>query len=125
MSRYSTPPRGNPFDRAQGRSATKWAAWFAVIGTALLIVAALSVHSCGVEIDADTVACGRVERTLLGLAAPITLGIGTIGAFIRTYRIWRADGVWWAWQGAGWFLLTLTLFTLTMGFPPIAGLGSG
>ncbi len=125
MSRYSTPTRGNPFDRAQGRSATKWAAWFAVIGTALLIVAALSVHSCGVEIDADTVACGRVERTLLGLAAPITLGIGTIGAFIRTYRIWRADGVWWAWQGAGWFLLTLTLFTLTMGFPPIAGLGSG
>ncbi len=125
MSRYSTPTRGNPFDRAQGRSATKWAAWFAVIGTALLIVAALSVHSCGVEIDADTVACGHVERTLLGLAAPITLGIGTIGAFIRTYRIWRADGVWWAWQGAGWFLLTLTLFTLTMGFPPIAGLGSG
>ncbi|MFN8227906.1 MAG: hypothetical protein U0R18_14455 [Mycobacterium sp.] len=125
MSRYSTPTRGNPFDRAQGRSATKWAAWFAVIGTALLIVAALSVHSCGVEIDADTAACGRVERTLLGLAAPITLGIGTIGAFIRTYRIWRADGVWWAWQGAGWFLLTLTLFTLTMGFPPIAGLGSG
>lgn len=125
MSRYSTPTRGNPFDRAQGRSATKWAAWFAVIGTALLIVAALSVHSCGVEIDADTVACGHVERTLLGLAAPITLGIGTIGAFIRTYRIWREDGVWWAWQGAGWFLLTLTLFTLTMGFPPIAGLGSG
>lgn len=122
MSRYSTPTRGNPFGRAESRSAIRWAAWFAVIGTALLVVAALWVHTCGLGVDLDTVACGRPERTLLGLLAPLILGIGTIGAFVRTYQVWRDDGVWWGWQGAGWFLLTLTLFTLTMGFPPISGI---
>jgi hypothetical protein len=42
-------------------------------------------------------------------------------AFVRTYRIWRDYGTWWAWQGAGWFLLMLMLVTLTMGAPIIAG----
>lgn len=121
MPRYSTPTRGNPFDRGENRAAVRWAVWFALSGTALLVVAALWVHSCGT--DVDTVACGHIERTLLGLAAPVLLVIGTVGAFIRTYQVWRDDGIWWGWQGAGWFLLTLTLFILTMGFPVIAGLG--
>jgi len=124
MSRYSTPTRGsNPLGRADSGGAVKWAAWFAVAGTAMLVVAALWVHTCGVGADLDTVACGRAERTLLGLAPPVVLGIGTVGAFVRTYQIWRDDGTWWGWQGAGWFLMTLTLFTLTIGFPTIAGIG--
>jgi hypothetical protein len=39
--------------------------------------------------------------------------------------VWRAEGTWWGWQGAGWFLMTLMLLTLTMGFPVLAGPLSG
>jgi len=38
---------------------------------------------------------------------------GGIGAFVRTYRAWRRYQIWFAWQGAGWFLL-LPLTVLTM-----------
>ncbi len=124
MSRYSTPTtRGNPFSRVDSGGAVKWAAWFALAGTVMLVVAALWVHTCGAGVDVDTAACGRPARTALGLAAPVILAVGTVGAFVRTYRIWRDDGIWWGWQGAGWFLLTLSLFTLTIGFPTIAGIG--
>jgi hypothetical protein len=101
------------------RAAIRWALWFAVAGVGFLVVAALWVSTCGAA--EDTVACGRPERTLLGLGAPIILLIGGIGAFVRTYRVWRAEGTWWGWQGAGWFLMTLMLLTLTMGFPVLAG----
>ena len=47
-------------------------------------------------------------------AGVILLAAG-IWAFVRTYRVWRDHGVWWAWQGAGLVLVTLTLLALTMG----------
>ncbi len=34
---------------------------------------------------------------------------------------WRNHETWWAWQGAGWFLLTLMLLVLTMSMPALAG----
>jgi len=67
------------------------------------------------------VACGAPQRTALALGAPLILLAGGCWAFLRTYRVWRDRGVWWAWQGAGWFLLMLMLVGLTMGVPPIAG----
>ena len=103
------------------RAAIRWAVLFAVAGFGFLVVAALWVSTCGAGVDLDTVACGRPERTLLGLGAPVILLIGGVGAFVRTYRVWRAEGTWWGWQGAGWFLMTLMLMTLTMGFPVLAG----
>jgi len=42
-------------------------------------------------------------------------------AFVRTYRVWRDEGTWWGWHGAGWFLLTLMLVTLAMSVPHISG----
>jgi hypothetical protein len=47
-------------------------------------------------------------------AVPAILLIGGIGAFVRTYRLWRAQGAWPAWQGAGWFLLVLMLVCLSI-----------
>jgi hypothetical protein len=47
--------------------------------------------------------------------------LGGIGAFVRTYRVWRAGGRWWIWQGAGWFLLVLMLLELTMTAPMALG----
>lgn len=57
-----------------------------------------------------------VWRSLLaGILVPGILFAGGIGAFVRTYQVWRAEGVWPIWQGAGWILLLL--FLVCMGVP--------
>ncbi|MGZ8801164.1 MAG: hypothetical protein ACXWZL_00710 [Mycobacterium sp.] len=43
---------------------------------------------------------------------PAFLFIGGVGAFVQTYREWKADRGWVAWQGSGWFLMLLMLVTL-------------
>ncbi|MEO3758919.1 hypothetical protein ABGB19_11615 [Mycobacterium sp. B14F4] len=45
---------------------------------------------------------------------PAILFVGGVGAFVRTYRLWKAEEVWVAWQGAGWFLLILMLVCLSI-----------
>jgi uncharacterized membrane protein HdeD (DUF308 family) len=45
---------------------------------------------------------------------PAILLLGGIGAFVKTYRVWQDEGAWPAWQGAGWFLLTFMLVTLSI-----------
>jgi len=45
---------------------------------------------------------------------PAILCAGGIGAFVKTYRVWKEEGAWPAWQGAGWFLLTLMLVCLSI-----------
>lgn len=52
------------------------------------------------------------------VATPAVLFAGAVGAFYKTYRLWRAGGTWPIWHGAGWFLLVLTL--LTLGLPMLA-----
>jgi hypothetical protein len=93
----------------------------AVAGVAFLIVAALWASTCKGAMAIDTVACGGPQLTILAFGAPLILLFAGCRAFLRTYRIWRDNGTWWAWQGAGWFLFMLMLVTLTMGVPPIAG----
>ncbi|MDT5166221.1 MAG: hypothetical protein QOC88_3115 [Mycobacterium sp.] len=122
------PPPGPryPLDRPEQEdpsvgAAVKFALTTAVIGVGFLIVAAESVSHCRVARHAAATVCSPVYRILLGLGAPTVLFIGGVWAFVRTYRCWREDRKWWAWQGAGWFLLLLMLVTLTMGLPPIAG----
>jgi hypothetical protein len=53
---------------------------------------------------------------------PAILLVGGIGAFVKTYRVWKDEGAWPAWQGAGWFLLTLMLVTLAI---PGAAISAG
>jgi hypothetical protein len=92
----------------------------AVSGVAFVIVAALWASTCkGATVD--TAACGAPQLTILAIGAPLILLAAGCWAFLRTYRIWRDRGSWWAWQGAGWFLLMLMVVTLTMGAPSIAG----
>src|SRR5258705_4513355 len=45
---------------------------------------------------------------------PAILMAGGIGAFVKTYRVWKEEGAWPAWQGAGWFLLTFMLVCLSI-----------
>ena len=54
------------------------------------------------------------ESVVIASAVPAILFIGGVGAFVNTYRLWKAEGGWVAWQGAGWFLLTLMLVCLSI-----------
>jgi hypothetical protein len=49
---------------------------------------------------------------IAGILVPVILFVGGIGAFIKTYRVWRVHGTWPIWQGAGWILLGMFLFCL-------------
>jgi hypothetical protein len=101
-------------------AAVRFAVLAGVAGAAFLIVAALWDSTCKGPMSIDTVACGAPQLTILAFGAPLILLVAGIWAFVRTYRVWRDHGVWWAWQGAGWFLMILMFVTLTMG-APIAG----
>src|SRR6202046_3075084 len=101
-------------------AAVKFGVLAAVAGLAFLIVAALWDSTCKGAMSIDTVACGAPQLTILALGAPVILLAAGIWAFVRTYRVWRDHGVWWAWQGAGWVLVILVFVTLTRG-APIAG----
>lgn len=50
------------------------------------------------------------------ILVPLILFVGGIGAFVRTYQVWRAEGVWPIWQAAGWVLLLLFFFCLGVPF---------
>jgi len=108
-------------DDVEVRAAVRFAVLAATAGVGFLLLAALWVSSCG-DTNVDTVACGRPQRVLLAFGGPLILLAAGLWAFWRTCRVWRTDGVWWAWHGAGWFLLTLMIVALSMGAPPIAGL---
>jgi hypothetical protein len=61
-----------------------------------------------------------VYRSLIaGIMVPAILFVGGIGAFVRAYQVWRGQGVWVIWQGAGWILLLL--FLLCLGVPTSVG----
>lgn len=117
----------NPNDLRHDGS-VRAAVWFtavvAVIAGAFFVVAAGWVSTCGGS-TVDTVACGGPQRTLLALGAPVILLVGGVWAFVRTYRAWRQEETWWAWQGAGWFLLTSMLFVLVTTMPALAGSALG
>jgi hypothetical protein len=108
-------------DDDEVRAAIRFAVLAAAAGVGFVVVAALWVGTCG-GANVDTVACGPPERTLLALGGPLILLVAGLWAFLRTYLVWRSEGVWWGWHGAGWFLLTLMVVTLSMSVPPIAGL---
>lgn len=115
------PSRGDRLGQwdEEVRAAIRFAAVVVAIGVAALVLAELSVRSCGEPTAVDTVACGRPQRMLLASAAPAVFLCGGLWAFVRTYRVWRGRGTWWGWHGAGWFLLALMVLSLTMAGPPI------
>jgi hypothetical protein len=57
---------------------------------------------------------GVTRAAMWAVGVPGILFAGGVGAFVKTYRVWRAEGVWPIWQGAGWFLLTLMLVSLSV-----------
>ncbi|BBX74631.1 hypothetical protein H7H78_18220 [Mycobacterium shinjukuense] len=107
-------------DDSEVRAAIRFAVSAAAAGVGFVILAALWVSTCS-GVSVDTAACGPPQRTMLALGGPLILLAAGIWAFLRTYRVWREEGTWWGWHGAGWFLLTLMVVTLALGVAPIAG----
>lgn len=106
MHEVGGPSRGDRLGRddSEVHSAIRFAVVAAVVGVGFLIMGALLVSTCS---GVDTAACGPPQRILLALGGPLILCAAGLWAFLRTYRVWRAEGTWWGWHGAGWFLLTL------------------
>lgn len=109
-------------DDPETRSAIRFGLVAATLAVLFLIVAAVLARSCEGQL-VDSVACGRPQRLVLALGAPVILFGGGVHAFWRTYQTWRDRRSWWAWQGAGWFLMLLMLTVLTMSLPALAGFG--
>ena len=100
--------------------AVRFAVLSALAGVGFLIVAALWDSTCTGAMAVDTAACGAPQLTILAFGGPVILLVAGVWAFVRTYRVWRDHGTWWAWQGAGWLLMTLMFVALTM-CAPVAG----
>ena len=55
------------------------------------------------------------DRSLIAaVLVPTITFAGGVGALVRTYQVWRAEGTWPIWQGAGWFLFALSLVCLAV-----------
>jgi hypothetical protein len=105
--------------------AIRYAVLAAAAGVGYLIVAALWDSTCKGAMSVDTAACGAPQLTVLAFGGPLILFATGVWAFVRTYRVWRGQGTWWAWQGAGWVLMVLTFVTLTVGAPIAAPVLAG
>jgi hypothetical protein len=94
--------------------AAKFALVMGVLGVAFMALAAAWTKHCH---GVDAAACSTPYRTVLALGGPAILFGGGVWAFVRTYQAWRHYRTWFAWQGAGWFLLVLMSVVLTMSLP--------
>lgn len=122
MPKADERSRGDRLGSEDGevRAAIRFTVLAAAAGVGFVVMAALWVSTCPAT-GVDTAACGAPQRTLLAIGGPLILLAGGLWAFLRTYRVWRVEGTWWGWHGAGWFLLTLMIVTVSMGVPAIAG----
>ena len=119
MSAVRAEPRVRR-DDPEVRAAIRFCLVTATLGVLLLIVAAALTRGCHTAV-VDSVTCGRPQRLVLALGAPVILFGGGVRAFLHTYRTWKHRQTWWAWQGAGWFLMLLMMTVLTMSLPALAG----
>lgn len=56
------------------------------------------------------------QSRVAAILVPGILFAGGLGGLVRTYRVWRVEGVWPIWQAASWILLLLALFFLGVPF---------
>ncbi|WP_216898871.1 hypothetical protein [Nocardia alni] len=59
--------------------------------------------------------CDTASQISILLGPGLVLIIGTVGAFVATYRTWKRQQAWPIWQGAAWFMMTVTLGYLAIG----------
>lgn len=111
--------RGRP-DTDRGTSAYRHAALFGG-GVVVLALATMVIIGVWVGGRADCAGCASHPRYLVSVVPASILLVGTLAAFGNTYRVWRRGGPWVIWQGAGWFLMTLTLIYLAISAGSVGG----
>ncbi|MFI6044172.1 hypothetical protein ACIA8C_21255 [Nocardia sp. NPDC051321] len=77
-------------------------------------LAAMVIIGAWVGGRTDCADCASHPRYLVVVVPASILLVGTLAAFGNTYRVWRRGGPWVTWQGAGWFLMTITLIYLAI-----------
>ena len=112
-----TPTMSSGADGEQRKRTFAAAARFAgvvvAVAALVLVLGLVWVNGCKSGTGDEALAhCSGIQRNVLGIGSPLILLLGGLGAFVRTYQVWRARGRWWIWQGAGWFLLVLMLVVL-------------
>jgi len=114
-----SPDTANPRrDRVTYAAAVKFVAIFVAIALVILFGSMAWMSGCKTGAGQGALDnCNALQRNTLAIGPAVTLLIGGVWAFIRTYQVWRARGGWWIWQGAGWFLLMLMLLVLGMTAP--------
>ena len=119
---YRTPEdlrHGSTASRAGVIEAVRFSAVVAVVAIVFMAVAQVWIGTCGAS-TYDALACGAPQLTLLTLGAPLILLAGGLRAFLRSYQVWRDEGISWPWQGAGWFLTVAMLLVLAQSVPLVA-----
>jgi hypothetical protein len=77
--------------------------------------AAVTYDAVVIAVAAVAFAIYAVSGDLFTAAlVPAFLFLGGVGAFVQTYRVWKAEGTWPIWHGAGWFLFALFLVGLSV-----------
>jgi hypothetical protein len=114
-----TSPNADPqHERNAYAAAVKFVAVFVVIALLALVASVLWVSTCkSGSGDGALDNCTALQRNTLAVGSAAVLLVGGIWAFVRTYQVWRAQGRWLVWQGAGWFLLVLMLVVFTTTTP--------
>jgi hypothetical protein len=114
-----SPDTSNPRrDRTTYAAAVKFVAIFVAVALVILFGSMAWMSGCKTGAGQGALDhCSALQRNTLAIGPAVTLLIGGVWAFLRTYQVWRARGGWWIWQGAGWFLLMLMLLVLTMTAP--------
>ncbi len=96
------------------RAATKYVLAVIAAAAAVVVLALIWANANAEQCtDADFFVCSNPERLLFLMGPPTILLLGGLGAFVKTYRVWRNGGVWPIWQGAGWALFVLMLVYIT------------
>jgi hypothetical protein len=110
---------GDTHSREGVLDAVRFSVGVAVAAVAFMALAQVWIGTCGAS-TFDALACGAPQVTLLALGAPLILLAGGLRAFVRTYHVSRDGGVSWPWQGAGWFLIAVTLLVVAKSVPLVA-----
>lgn len=84
--------------------------------TVMLVTLVMGYDSVGCA-DALVQVCGTPERYVLAFAPTGILMAGGLGAFARTYQLWRRGEYARAWHGAGWALFLLMTVFVVMSSP--------
>ncbi len=102
-----SPRQDTHLARNTVRYAASVIALAAAIAAGVIVWAALNTgDTC---VDADFAVCTDPARAILAFGPTLVLLLGGLGAFVQTYRVWKAAGKWQIWHGTGWALFVLMI----------------